>query len=220
MERSLPDIAYEEVLHFLGCREVDDQTRQQILSAMDKARKLAKPKIVYQISTLHGCENSLGIPLEGQDIAKLLKTCDQVVFLAATLGTAMDVESKRLALKDMGDMLVFDAVCNAAIEAVADAFQEELKRSQLQKHRYLTDRFSCGYGDLSISIQNAFCEALDTKRKIGLYVNTSSLLIPLKSITAIIGISDEKQPKHITGCAYCDLKETCLLRKGGKRCGN
>lgn len=220
METALPKISYEEVLHYLGCQMVDERTKQQILSAIEKIKQLAKPKIVYQITDVQGCENALGIELHGHDIKELLSTCDQAVFMAATLGNAVDVEAKRLSIKDMGDMLVFDAVCNAAIEAVADTFQEELKQQYLKQGRYLSDRFSCGYGDLSISIQKQFCEALDTKRKIGLFVNASSLLIPLKSITAIIGISDKKQKKRITGCAYCDLKDTCLLRKGGTRCGS
>lgn len=219
MERILPNIPYEEIVHYLGCQEVDERTKGQILSAIEKIKRLAKPKIVYQIVDIHGCENALNIPLSGNDIEELLSTCDQAVFLAATLGSAIDVETKRLSIQDMGDMLVFDAVSNAGIEAVADTFQEELRQQFLKEGRYLSDRFSCGYGDLSISIQKQFCEALDTKRKIGLYVNASSLLMPLKSITAIIGISKEKQKKRITGCAYCDLKDTCVLRKGGTRCG-
>lgn len=220
MERSVPHIPYEEILHYLGCKEVDKQTSLQIHAALQKAAQLAKPKIVYHVAKINGYENDLGIPLHGNDIKELLATCDQAVFMAATLGMAMDVETKRRSLQDMGDMIVFDAVCNAMIEAVANEFQEDLRMTFAKQRRYLTDRFSCGYGDLSISIQKQFCEALDTKRKIGLYVNESSLLIPLKSITAIIGISDQKQQKRITGCAYCDLRETCSLRKGGNHCGN
>lgn len=219
MERVLPDIPYDEVLHYLASKEVDERTVVQIYRAIDKVKQLAKPKIVYQIATLEGCENTLGIPLHGHDIEELLVSCDQAVFMAATLGSAVDTEVKRLSIRDMGDMLIFDAVCNAAIEAVADAFQEELRVKFQEQGRYLSDRFSCGYGDLSISIQKRFCEALDTQRKIGLFVNASSLLIPLKSITAIIGISKEKQQKRISGCEYCDLKDTCLLRKEGMRCG-
>ena len=219
MERLMPDIPFDEVLHYLGCKEADEHLTNQIQTQIKRVKELAKPKVVYHISTIHGYDNDLKIPLHGKDIRELLKTCDQVIFMAATLGTAIDVETKRLSLKDMGDMLVFDAVCNAGIEAFANDFQEELAQKYAKQHRYLTDRFSCGYGDLRIDIQKTFCERLDTKRKIGLFVNESSLLIPLKSITAMIGISDKKQEKRISGCAYCDLKDTCELRKRGNRCG-
>lgn len=220
MERTLPKVSYQEVLHYLGCQTADDLLDQQIRQAMMTLEQLAKPKIVYQITDIVDRDSILGIPLIGKDIHTLLKTCDQAICMALTLGTAVDVETKRLSIKDMGAMLVFDAVCNAGIEALANAFQEELRRSYLVKKRYLSDRFSCGYGDFDISVQKKFCEALDTKRKIGVFVNESSLLIPLKSVTAIIGISNQRQPKRITGCEHCDLKETCVLRKGGMSCGN
>lgn len=219
MEKQMPDIPFDEVLHYLGCKEADEQLTTQIQTQIKRVKELAKPKVVYHISEIHGYENDLQIPLHGQDIKELLKNCDQAIFMAATLGTALDIEAKRLSLKDMGDMVVFDAACNAAVEAFANTFQKELAHDYAKKHRYLTDRFSCGYGDLRMDIQKTFCERLDTKRKIGLFVNASSLLIPLKSITAIIGISNEKQKKRISGCAYCDLKDTCELRKRGNCCG-
>ena len=46
------------------------------------------------------------------------------------------------------------------------------------------------------------------------------LMNPTKSVTALIGISDRPQMARIRGCAYCTMRETCALRKGGKHCGN
>ena len=219
MQRQLNAISDKEILHYLGCHEADEILNQQIQIAREKVYKLARPKIVYQIVPIHGLDNELHIPLHGKDIKELLVTSDQVLFMAATLGNAIDIETKRLSIKDMGDMLVFDAVCNAAIETIADEFEQEQRQLFYQNNRYFTDRFSCGYGDLNINIQKAFCEALDTKRKIGLYVNESYLLMPLKSITAIIGISELPQPKRITGCQGCDRRTFCELRKRGIFCG-
>ena len=62
--------------------------------------------------------------------------------------------------------------------------------------------------------------ALDAQRRIGLHVTNSLLLNPTKSVTAIIGLSDRPQAARIRGCAYCSMRETCALRKGGKHCGN
>lgn len=219
MERILSSIPEQEILHYLGCEAADDLLQRQIVEAVQSVLRLARPKIVYQIVSVQGYENDLHIPLHGEDIKRLLATSHHAIFMAATLGNAIDIETKRLSLQDMGRMLVFDAVCNAAIEAVADQFEEEQRSYYRDQDQYFTDRFSCGYGDLSIDIQKAFCEALDTKRKIGLFVNASHLLIPLKSITALIGISDVAQPKRITGCERCDRRDFCELRKRGNRCG-
>ena len=54
----------------------------------------------------------------------------------------------------------------------------------------------------------------------GLAVTESLLLNPVKSVTAVIGLSDRPQMARIRGCAYCQMRERCTLRKGGKHCGN
>lgn len=49
---------------------------------------------------------------------------------------------------------------------------------------------------------------------------TESLLLnPVKSVTAVIGLSDRPQMARIRGCAYCRMRDRCALRKGGKHCG-
>ena len=45
--------------------------------------------------------------------------------------------------------VLFDSCASAAIEAVCDNLQKELQQS----YPYLTDRYSCGYGDLPITLQ-------------------------------------------------------------------
>ncbi len=51
-------------------------------------------------------------------------------------------------------------------------------------------------------------------------VITGSLLLnPMKSVTAVIGLSDRPQAARIRGCAYCRLQEDCPYRKGGTCCG-
>ena len=58
----------------------------------------------------------------------------------------------------------------------------------------MTPRFSPGYGDLPIELQRDFLTLLDASRKIGLTATESSMLVPSKSITALIGIrSDQKE---------------------------
>ena len=84
---------------------------------------------------------------------------------------------------------------------------------------FFTDRFSPGYGDLPLDLQPALCAALDTPRRLGLYVTPSLLLNPVKSVTAVIGLSERPQPARVRGCAYCQMREHCPYRKGGTHCG-
>ena len=84
---------------------------------------------------------------------------------------------------------------------------------------YLTDRFSPGYGDLPISLQDSFLRLVDAQKQIGLTVTTTHILTPRKSVTAIIGLANQPQNKRFRGCAYCSMFETCAFRKAGKTCG-
>ena len=116
----------------------------------------------------------------------------------------------------MARAVMLDACGSALVESGCNAAEEEL--AARFPGRYLTDRFSPGYGDLPLALQPAICAALDAGRRVGVQVTDSFLMNPSKSVTAVIGLSDRPQQARIRGCAYCSMRETCTLRKGGKSC--
>jgi len=148
----------------------------------------------------------------------MLEQCDQVVLMACTLGTQFETLLRREQARDMSRAVILAACGSAWVEAGCDQVEQEL--AHCLPNRYRTDRFSPGYGDLPLSLQPKICAALDTQRRLGLYVTESYLMNPSKSVTAIIGLSDWPQMARIRGCAYCSMRETCKLRVGGKHCGN
>ena len=84
---------------------------------------------------------------------------------------------------------------------------------------FLTTRYSPGYGDLPIGIQRNFIRLLDTVRRIGLNVSDSGIMIPRKSVTAIIGISEAEKKQEKLGCKGCNLVKTCRFLRRGMTCG-
>ncbi len=158
------------------------------------------------------------LTLPGADAAKMLEQCDQAVLMACTLGTQFETLLRREQARDMSRAVILAACGSAWVEAGCDQVEQEL--AHCLPNRYRTDRFSPGYGDLPLSLQPKICAALDTQRRLGLYVTESYLMNPSKSVTAIIGLSDWPQMARIRGCAYCSMRETCKLRVGGKHCGN
>ena len=70
-----------------------------------------------------------------------------------------------------------------------------------------------------LTLQGPVCAALDAQRRLGVTVTPSLLLNPCKTVTAFIGLSETPQMARIRGCAFCSMKDTCKLRKGGKHCG-
>ena len=117
----------------------------------------------------------------------------------------------------MGNAAILDACGSAYVEAGCDEAERELA-SRLPG-MYLTDRFSPGYGDLPLDVQRALGNALNMEKLLGLHVTESLMLNPVKSVTAVIGISERPQMARIRGCAYCAMRETCALRRGGIHCG-
>ena len=120
--------------------------------------------------------------------------------------------------RDMARAAVMDFCGSAWAESVCDEAEAEI-RSRFPG-KYCTDRFSPGYGDLPLNLQADFLRVLDAGRKLGITANESFLLLPCKSVTAIVGLSDRPQGAKIRGCAYCAMREECAYRKDGKFCGD
>ena len=87
---------------------------------------------------------------------------------------------------------------------------------QQQETLPLTTRFSPGYGDFSLEHQPALLSLLDTQRRIGLTLSEGGMMLPTKSVTAIVGIRASFSAELLSqscasGCAACSKQ--CAFRK-------
>ena len=147
----------------------------------------------------------------------MLAQCRQAAVLCCTLGAEFEALLRARQARDMAQAAILDACGSALVEAGCDAAQEELARRCPQS--YFTDRFSPGYGDLPLELQRPICALLDTPRRVGVHVTEHLLLNPGKSVTAIVGLSDQPQAARIRGCGFCKLNQSCPYRKEGTTCG-
>ena len=97
---------------------------------------------------------------------------------------------------------------------------EAAVRAALPPGRYLTGRYSPGYGDLPLALQPFVAELVNARRAVGLAVSSAGILTPRKSITALLGASDHPVKGHRAGCAHCALRDTCQYRKEGTTCAD
>ena len=137
--------------------------------------------------------------------------------MAATLGMEVEQLLRRTQARDMALAVILDAAASAAIENVCDNLCADL--AETFAPRYLTERFSPGYGDLPISQQAELFRLLDIARRIGISLSESGLMVPQKSVTALIGVSDRPQIRRSRGCEACAMFADCAYRKGGTSCG-
>lgn len=213
----------EEALRYLGAADAPETLRRQVAGEAETLSAQFRPRHVCKVCELdfQGEEIFLrgtAVVLKGGTALKMLAQCHRAALLACTLGARFDLALTAVQARDMARAVVLDACGSALVEQGCDEAEKEL--SARFPGRYLTDRFSPGYGDLPLELQRDICAALDTPRRLGLHVTESLLLNPVKSVTAVIGLSDRPQMARIRGCAYCQMRERCTLRKGGKHCGN
>ncbi len=223
IEARMTDLNYNEVLMYLGHRgqEVPPEVDAQIRMCMEDVRKVSMPRLVYSRLPVKGGE-ILGFPDEpvgmGADMQEILAPCREAVLLAVTLGAGMEQEILHREVTDMAEALILDACASVAAENVCDRFEESLRGELAEEGLYLTSRFRPGYGDFPIEYQQALCDVLNTARRIGLTVTEHSILVPRKSVTAVMGISDAPQELRKRGCEACSLFLDCSYRKRGIVC--
>lgn len=217
MDAELLQIPLREVLHFLGWRgtPVDAPLLAQIRDLCDLAVREVRPRMAERRFPLAPDGSLAGTSMtpKGNDVRAILAPCREAVLLAATLGAESERLLLRMQAKDAAQALLLDAVLSAAIEAVLDAREEALRGELAAQGRYLTDRFSPGYGDMPLAQTREICEVLGAQRAIGLTVSAGGVMIPRKSVTAILGISDVPVARRPAGCEGCAARETCALRR-------
>ncbi len=202
-----------EALRYLGYRgnKPDDATSALLDKAYDELAKAAVPRYISKLSP----KNDVSYLLKGNDIAAHLSASSRVIIFAATLGSAADRLIRTAEITNMAYALILDALASAFIEQVCEDAERELHEKNAG---FFTWRFSPGYGDYPLDVQSDIVRYLDADKRIGLTVTGSDILIPRKSVTAVIGISDTEQAKGIRGCATCNLRKTCNYRKTGITC--
>ena len=220
MEARLTEISYAEALRYLGIRGAPSVGDSADLSRCEHILRTAvQPRVVWRLFDLasDGSLSGTSFRPEGKSVRELLQGCSGVILMAATLGAEVDLLLRRETQKNMADAAMLDALANAAIENVCDNLCLDLAREILP--RMLTPRFSPGYGDFPLTQQPAFCAVLDVQRRIGVTLTPGGLMVPQKSVTALMGVSDHPPETSDGGCASCRLSDRCLYRKEGLSCG-
>ena len=214
-----------EILRYLGYRDSGvTEPIERLLSRCEKETlEIIQPKYIYRRFEIERCPEGIrvsGTPLvlEGKDIQEHLKNCREIFLLGVTAGMELDKRIRRYMVTEPDAGVVMDSCGIQAVEQIADLAEKELEQAAAAKGCHLTWRFSPGYGDLPLETQRELVRVLDTHRKIGVSLTESCLMVPGKSVTAILGISDTKRDHRENNCDFCNHRERCTFRKRGTRC--
>lgn len=158
--------------------------------------------------------------LEGASAKRLLEGARSVALLACTLGADADRRLRALGATDPLGQLVYDAACSDLVEWAADSAQAEVAAWARERGLFCGRRFSPGYGDLPLEVQPRLLDVLGAPRRLGLTATRDLLLVPTKSVTAVIGIYPQPPRPDAAplGCGCCALRTACGFRERGLRC--
>ncbi|MEC4295197.1 hypothetical protein [Adlercreutzia shanghongiae] len=175
----------EEALAFLGHR---GQELGDLRDRLNRAAALCEtelvPRGVYRVVPARVAREIL----PGEDIARHLEGCDEVALMAVTLGAQSEMLLRREQALSATDGLLVDACASSLVEQAADALNALIAEEAAARGLAATPRFSPGYGDLPLSCQPAFLAACGADRALGMRATAANLLVPAKSITAVIGL--------------------------------
>jgi len=192
---------YSRLGYAKGITQLSALSQEHIERAIDAGVSLIELKGCYR--RLLAKENdgylvvlSQGLRFRSQSLGHMLTGCEEALLMSVTAGSLIVEAIHANAVDaDMSSSVVFDAVASEMVESGLNWITELVTREIIRERRCFTERrFSAGYGDLIIQAQKDFYTTLRLE-KLGVTINESYMLIPEKTVTAIIGIRKMPEPK-------------------------
>ena len=186
-----------EIYRYLGYKtgmDLPKEIENAVEEILDNVLKQSVPKVCYKyFETKVGEQIDFGfMSVESKALASNLENCTETVIFGATIGIYTDRQIQKEQILSPARALIYQAVGATVVEAVCDDFNEWIRQKEQEKGRDICPRFSPGYGDVSLSIQKSIFQELSLAKLAGITLTDSLLMIPEKSVTAIIGIKNKK----------------------------
>ena len=208
----------KETLRYLGYgnEPADERTLEMVRQCAGLLAGRCRPRHISRMVNLSHADSPEQVCPEGmqgwksESLGRALTGCSQMMVFGATLGIEADMLINREASRDISRGAVMAAAASAFIEDYCDKVCAELAEELKSQGHTLGERFSPGYGDFELEHQKDIFAILDCENKIGLTLTENLIMIPTKSVTAIMAI-DGNCGKQL-GCEFC-AKTDCLYRR-------
>ncbi len=208
-------IDVNETRRYAGLSRAKNFSEQSIVDACDEAILLLKVRGIWKIYD-YDAENFLvkstpPFKLDGKSITRHLCNCEKVICMAVTVGEEIENEvTRRFNAGNYVESVLLDAAATAAVEQAADSLERAISPQFVKDGFNFKSRFSPGYGDWALDNQKNFFDITGAD-EIGMSLSSALMLMPRKSVTAIIGLTKNKT-SAVKSCATCN-KLDCPARR-------
>lgn len=183
----------------------DEATVAETQKIMEEVRQWLRPQFCYIVKP------ELPAFDMGKIILRQLRGSEAYALFICTSGVEYEAYQQRLKAEgDMVRVFIADALGSIIAEKCADQMEHHLQMSidKLQWHH--TNRFSPGYCGWHVSQQQLLFPLFEG-HTCGVRLTDSSLMVPIKSVSGIIGLGKEVRRLDYT-CGLCDFQK-CYKRK-------
>lgn len=183
----------------------DKATQQETATILKEVSQWLRPRFSYFVV------NKQPDFEMGNIILRQLHGSEAFALFVCTSGLEFETYQQRL--KEQGDMVrvfIADALGSVIAEKCADQMEKALQESIDKLGWKHTNRFSPGYCGWHVS-QQQLLFPLFQGHTCGVKLTDSSLMVPIKSVSGIIGLGEKVRKLEYT-CGLCDFKQ-CYKRK-------
>jgi hypothetical protein len=201
MKKPIKDIKitidFKEVLKELGFKQVSTiltpPMEKMIKEEIEKAEGLIHPKadfISFNLTSVTEdtiITNCNTLTFNTKYLAKHIRGCSKASLFVCSLGPKLEERVKGYFTEgEQTRAYIMNGIGSAAVEEVAN-YVNQLIIKEAEKEGFETvKRFSPGYGDWNLSDQKAIFDVLKPSA-IGVALSERCIMMPEKSITAIVG---------------------------------
>lgn len=145
-----------------------------------------------------------------------IKKSEKAALFACSIGKGLELWSSQL-MKEGEPVLSFmvDAVASVTVEAIANSLHEHIGMKMKEMNLYITNRYSPGYCNWSVAEQHLLFSFFP-QNFCGIKLTDSALMLPVKSISGIIGVGAEVRYQEYL-CDRCGVKDCTYKSKREER---
>ena len=209
-----PAVNESEILRYAGAKGSNEYS-SLISECLSECLDKLSYRLCYAVYPIIVTDDSVNLTfttVKSKALAKNLLASEKAVVFTATIGVEIDRLIAQYAQLSPVKALVFQAIGAERVESLCNEFCKNLKN----QYPSITPRFSAGYGDLPLSIQKDILYNLSAYKNVGVTLSESLIMLPSKSVTAIVGVADIKvecnDEKLKNGCIGC-LNESCEFKR-------
>lgn len=192
------DFRRREIYRYLRLEgsEPDEEIKGDVERNLNRLLKTAQIAKTAELRTISREENLLRFgtfQTESRVLAENLKTSEYVVLFAITLGAAVDRLINRLTIVSKTDAFMTNACATEVLESYANSYCKEVKEAAALYDLTTHPRFSPGFADFGLEHQWPLIRTLKADKKIHIALTEGNMLIPTKTITAVMGLDQRRQ---------------------------